>query len=261
MVRCDWHRFGQQWRNDQSRRGLLSAPALALNPVSNLIYLGFGHCNHGWLFAYGKTSLQQKAIFNDTPDGAGGGLWNSGGAAAIDDRSGDVYIMTGVDAGDPPSGYNDSFLRMSADNLSVEDFFQPDDESFLASADADLGSGSPVLMPDNPTSTPHEVIAGGKDGKIFVVNRDSMGSFSSTTNNVIETVQTGVKQLDNIFSTFTYWNGFLYSHCEDDVLRVFSWSNGQLSVRGRGYAHPHRARRHHFSFRQRYDQWNCLGDR
>jgi hypothetical protein len=84
--------------------------------------------------AYGKTSLPQKAIFNDTPDGAGGGLWNSGGAAAIDDQSGEVYIMTGVDAGDPPSGYNDSFLRMSADNLSVEDFFQPDDESFLASA-------------------------------------------------------------------------------------------------------------------------------
>jgi hypothetical protein len=30
-------------------------------------------------------------------------------------------------------------------------------------------------------------------------------------------------------SDFTCWNGFLYSHCEDDVLRVFSWSNGQLS--------------------------------
>jgi hypothetical protein len=114
--------------------GCYQRNALALNPVSNLIYPGFGHCNHGWLFAYGKTSLPQKAIFNDTPDGAGGGLWNSGGAAAIDDQSGEVYIMTGIDAGDPPSGYNDSFLPMSADNLSVEDFFQPDDESFLASA-------------------------------------------------------------------------------------------------------------------------------
>jgi hypothetical protein len=193
--------------------------SLALNPVNNLIYIGFGHCNHGWLLAYDKTSLQQKAIFNDTPDGAGGGLWNGGGAPAIDDVNGEVYIMTGVDANDPPSGYNDSFLRLT-----------PDNESYLALTDADLGSGSPVLMPDNPSSTPHEIIGGGKDGKVFVVNRDSMGSFSSTSNNVIQTVQTGVGQLDNIFSTPAYFNGNLYLHCERDVLRVFSWSNGLMST-------------------------------
>jgi len=93
-----------------------------------------------------------------------------------------------------------------------------------------LGSGSPVLMPDNSSSTPHEIIGGGKDGNVFVVNRDSMGSFSPTSNNVIETVQTGVQQFDNIFSTPVYWNGMLYLHCEADVLRAFSWSNGQLST-------------------------------
>ena len=137
--------------------------------------------------------------------------------------------MTGVDQNDPPSGYNDSFLRLDGNDLSVEDFFQPDDASYLAANDADLGSGSPVLMPDNSSSTPHEIIGGGKDGKVFVVNRDNMGSFSPTSNNVIETVQTGVQQFDNIFSTPAYWNGMLYLHCEADVLRAFSWSNGQLS--------------------------------
>jgi dTDP-4-dehydrorhamnose 3,5-epimerase-like enzyme len=210
-------------------RGCYQRNGLALNPVNNWIYLGFGHCNHGWLLAYDKTTLMQKAIFNDTPDGAGGGFWNSGGAPAIDDQNGEVYFMSGVDAGDPPSGYNDSFLRLSVANLSVEDFFQPDDESFLAANDADLGSGAPILMPDNPTNTPHEIIGGGKDGRIFVVNRDNMGAFSSTINNVIETVQTGVKQIDNIFSTPGYWNGFLYYHCEGDILRSFTWSNGEVS--------------------------------
>jgi hypothetical protein len=209
--------------------GCYQRNGIALNPVNNWIYLGFGHCNHGWLLAYDKTTLMQKAIFNDTPDGAGGGFWNSGGAPAIDDQNGEVYFMSGVDAGDPPSGYNDSFLRLSLANLSVEDFFQPDNESFLAANDADLGSGSPILMPDNPTTTPHEIIGGGKDGRIFVVDRDNMGAFSSTINNVIETVQTGVKQLDNIFSTPGYWNGFLYYHCEGDILRSFTWSNGQVS--------------------------------
>jgi hypothetical protein len=209
--------------------GCYQRNGLALNPVNNWIYLGFGHCSHGWLLAYDKTTLMQKAVFNDTPDGAGGGFWNGGGAPAIDDQNGEVYFMSGVDAGDPPSGYNDSFLRLSVDNLAVEDFFQPDNESFLAANDADLGSGAPILMPDNPTDTPHEIIGGGKDGRIFVVNRDKMGAFSSTINNVIETVQTGVKQIDNIFSTPGYWNGFLYYHCEGDILHSFTWSNGQVS--------------------------------
>jgi hypothetical protein len=225
---------GTGWDNNngtiQIETGCYQRTGLALNPVSNEIYIAFGHCNHGWLLAYDKTSLQQKAIFNDTPDGAGGGLWNSGGAPAIDDQSGKVFIMTGVDQNDPPSGYNDSFLRLSAGVLLVEDFFQPDNAAYLAVNDADLGSGSPVLMPDNPSSTPHEVIGGGKDGNIFVVNRDNMGSFSPTSNNVIQTVQTGVHQFDNNFSTVAYWNGFLYIHCESDVLRAFSWSNGQLSA-------------------------------
>lgn len=209
--------------------GCYQRMGLALNPVTNQIYVGFGHCNHGWLLAYDKTSLQQRAVFNDTPNGAGGGLWNGGGAPAINDLSGHVYIMTGVDQDDPSSGYNDSFLRLSSDDLSVQDFFQPDNAAYLSANDADLGSGSPVLMPDNSSTNPYELIGGGKDGRLFVVNRSNMGSFSADTNNVIQTVQTGVQQFDNIFSTPVYWNGFLYLHCETDVLRQFSWNNGLLS--------------------------------
>lgn len=202
---------------------------LALNPVTNQIYLGFGHCNHGWLLAYDKVSLKQTAIFNTTPDSAGGALWNGGGAPAIDDFNGSVFIMTGSDAGDPHSGYNNAFLRLSPKDLSVQDFFQPDDVNYLTDNDADLGSGSPIFMPDNSSGTPYEMIGGGKDGKLFLVNRASMGSFSATSNNVIQTVQTGVHQFDNIFSTPVYWNGYFYIHCESDVLRQFTWSGGMLS--------------------------------
>jgi len=224
---------GTGWDNNNGKIQLEGAcyqrNGLALNPMTNEIYIGFGHCNHGWLFAYDKTSLKQKGILNDTPDGAGGGLWNGGGAPAVDEITGKVYIMTGVDLDDPPSGFNDSFLRLAGDDLSQEDFFQPDNESYLALNDADLGSGSLVLMPDNSSSTPHETIGGGKDGDIFVVNRDDMGSFSASTNNVIQTVHTGVKALNNIFSTPAYWNGNIYMHCSGDVLHSFSWSNGLMS--------------------------------
>jgi PQQ-like domain len=203
---------------------------LALNPVTNMIYLAFGHCNHGWILAYDKTTLQLTATFNDTPDGAGGGLWAGGGAPAIDDVTGDLYLITGVDQNDPSSGYNDAFLRLSGKDLSVLDFFQPDNEAFLRANDADLGAGATILMPDDSSGSPRETIGGGKDGRVFVVNRDSMGSFSPTADNVFEIVQTGVQQFDNIFSTPVYWNGSLYYHCESDVLHAFSWSNGLLST-------------------------------
>ena len=193
------------------------------------------------MLAYDKTTLAQTAIFNDTPDGDGGGLWASGGAPAIDDTTGDLYLMSGVDElspgmGDPvTNGYNDSFLRLDPTNLSVLDYFTPDDNFTLAANDVDLGAGSNILVPNNSSSTPHETIGGGKDGNIFVVNRDKMGGYNPPpvdTNNVIQTVQTGTQEYNNIFSTPVYWNGSIYYHCNQDVLRAFSWnaSTGLLST-------------------------------
>jgi hypothetical protein len=198
---------------------------LALDPVTNAIYIPFGSCPHGWVLAYDKTTLKQKAIFNDTPDdNGGGGLWSSGGAAAIDDTTGELYLMTGVDAGDEiTTGFNDSFLRLDPKSLAVLDYFTPDNALILEQNDADLGSGSNILMPPS-AAFPHETIGGGKDGNIFVVNRDKMGSFDST-NNVIQTLQTGTQQYNNIFSTPVYWNGFVYFHCSHDGLRSFNWSS------------------------------------
>jgi len=203
---------------------------LALNPVNNWIYIAFGSCSHGWVFAYDKSSLEQTAIFDDTNGGAGGGLWASGGAPSIDDSTGDAYLMSGVDAGDQEwitgstmVGYNDAFLRLSANDLSVLDYFSPDDNYTLAVNDVDLGSGANVLVPGS-SSYPHELVGGGKDGNIFVVNRDSMGGFNDTSNNVLQTVHTGTQQYNNIFDTPVYWNGSLYFHSSQDVLRAFSWN-------------------------------------
>ena len=217
-------------------KGCYQRVGLALDPVTNMVYIAFGHCNHGWVLAYDKTSLLQTAVFNATPDGAGGGLWS--GAPAIEDLSGDIYLITGVDQNDPSSGFNDSFLRLSASDLSEQDFFQPDNESWLDANDADLGSGGAILLPDNTSSTPREVIGGGKDGRVFVVNRDNMGNFAPDSNNVIQTVQVGVRQFDNIFSTPVYWNGFLYYHCDDDSLKAYSWNNGLLSTEPASSATP-----------------------
>jgi hypothetical protein len=202
---------------------------LALDPASNAVYISFGHCSHGWVLAYDKATLQQTAIVNVTPDGAGGGLW--GGTPAIDDSTGDIYLITGVDLGDPAPDYNDSEMRLQASNLAILDYFKPSNEVYLRDNDADFGSGSPILMPDNPSQYPHELIGGGKDGRIFVIDRDNMGGYQQT-DHVIQEVQTGTQQYDNNFSTPTLWNNTIYYHCAQDVVKAYSWdpSTGLIST-------------------------------
>ena len=228
------------YNGDTLESSCVQRMGLALNPVSNAVYIGFGSCTHGWLLAYDKASLAPTAVFDDTNGAEGGGLWSSEGAPAIDDTTGDLYLLTGTDKGDQEAitgstqiGYNDSFLRLAATNLSVLDYFSPDNNYTLADNDADLGSGGNIIMPAS-SAYPLETIGGGKDGNIFVVNRSSMGGFNDATNNVIQTVKTGngSSQYDNIFSTPVYWNGSLFYHCDDDVLRAYSWSatTGTLST-------------------------------
>jgi len=200
---------------------------MGLALTNNNVYIGFGHCNHGWLLAYNKTTLQPAAILNTTPNGAGGALWGGGATPAVD-SSGNMYLISGVDADDPAPGYNDSFMKMSANDLSVLDYFKPSNETWLRQNDADLGSGGTIVMPDNSSSHPHELIGGGKDGRLFVIDSDNMGGYNST-DHVVQEVQTGTQQFDNMFSTPTYWNGYIYNHCEQDVLKSFSWTNGLLS--------------------------------
>jgi hypothetical protein len=216
--------------SDYLGNGCYQRMGLVLDPFTNWIYVPIGSCPNGWMFAYDKTTLQQTAIFEATPGAGGGGFWGSGAAPAIDDANGNIYVMNGTDAGDqqwiyPTSmtGYNDSFLRMDPTKLSVIDYFAPDDNAFLASSDADLGSGGNVLVPGSSTY-PHELLGGGKDGNIFVINRDSMGGYNNQSNNVLQTVHIGTSQFDNLFCTPVYWNGMVYFHSNGDVLRAFSWN-------------------------------------
>jgi hypothetical protein len=201
---------------------------LALNPASNGIYISFGHCNHGWILSYDKATLQPTGIINVTPNGGGGGLW--GGAPSIDDTTGDMYIISGVDLDDPLPGYNDSALRLGSD-LSVLDYFEPSNEVYLSDNDVDFGSGGAIIMPENSSPYPHELIGGGKDGRVFVMNRDDMGGYQMS-NMVIQTVQTGTQQNDNIFSTPTFWNGSIYYHSAQDVIKAYYWypNTGLLST-------------------------------
>jgi len=112
-------------------------------------------------------------------------------------------------------------MRLGSD-LSVTDYFKPSNEQYLRDNDVDFGSGGIILMPANSSPYPHEAIGAGKKGVITVMDRDNMGGYGMT-DNVIQEVQTGTQQNNNVFSTPSFWNGSLYFHSAQDVLKQYYW--------------------------------------
>jgi hypothetical protein len=99
-----------------------------------------------------------------------------------------------------------------------------------SSADQDLGSGGILLLPDLTDSggaVRHLAVGAGKDGNLYVVSRDSLGKFSSSSNNIWQQL-TGVFG-GGIFSTPAYFNGTLYYGPVGAALTAFAVKNAQLS--------------------------------
>ena len=180
---------------DGSSGGQLTFDPLYENQRSGLllsngvIYLAFGsHCDlspyHGWLFAYDSATFTQESVFVTTPNGGLGGFWTSGAGIAAD-ASGNIFIASGNGDFDttnvPATEVGDTILKLGTTDaiLSLLDYFTPSDQACLDGNDKDLGSGGVLLLPEQPGTYPDILVEAGKEGQIYVVNRDQM-----TTNNL-----------------------------------------------------------------------------
>jgi hypothetical protein len=76
---------------------------------------------------------------------------------------------------------------------------------------------------------PHETVSAGKEGKIFVVDRDAMGKFNRYRNNQI--VQTVEGSPTGYFSSPAYWRNTLYYAAVGDNLRMYTVTDGLLSAK------------------------------
>lgn len=111
-------------------------------------------------------------------------IWQSGYGVAAD-SSGNVYFSTGNSdpysaSYLPPYNYPDSVLKLSATLGTVLDSFTLYNYFVLDEGDGDLGSGGTMVVPDQSGSYPHLIVAGGKDGQAYVLNRDNLGGFASS---------------------------------------------------------------------------------
>lgn len=189
---------------------------------------------HGWVMGYDAATLQQTMAYCVSPNGYGGGVWLSNGGLATD-SSGNLFLATGngdFTANSGGTDYGDSILKLSTSG-SVVDYFTPYDQSYMESNDIDLASAGPVLLLDQPGPIPHLLIAAGKSGSIYVVNRDNMGQFNPENNSqIVQTLQgilpNGTVEEGN-YSAPVFFDGYVYFAAVDDNLKAFQLSNGTLS--------------------------------
>jgi hypothetical protein len=219
----------------------------ALLLLNGTIYTSWtSHCDvapyGGWIIAYAENSLARTGVLNVAANSSSGpSIWMAGGGPAAD-SSGNIYLLTAngvfettMDANGFPSGqdFGNSFLKISnvSAGLKVLDYFTMFNEVAESGSDQDLGSGGGMLLPDVKDSTGtlrHLMVGAGKDGNIYVVDRDSMGKFNASTNNNFQTLS-GVLP-GGIWSTPAYFNGTVYYGNVTGTLKAFAVSSARLSA-------------------------------
>jgi uncharacterized protein (TIGR03437 family) len=206
--------------------------------LNNVVYTAWtSYCDtgpyHGWLIAHDATTLHQTSVFNSSPNAWAGSFW-MGGAAPAADSEGNIYVISGngpFDADTKGSDFGDTFLKLSSTHgLAVADYFTPHNQLDLNRADLDLGSGAAVLLPDSAGSSahPHLLISAGKEGRIFLLDRDQMGRFQSTGDSQI--VQSLEGAIGPLYGGPAYFNHTVYFAAANDSLKSFSISEGRLAT-------------------------------
>jgi chitodextrinase len=192
----------------------------------------------GWIMAYDESTLAQTAVLNYTPNGSMGAIWNVAGLTA--DSAGNVYGMAGngtfdtalTSSGFPVNAdYGNAVIKLSGapGALAVTDYFTQSNTVSESNQDVDLGSGSPLLLPDQTDAngtTRHLLIGAGKDGNVLLLDRDNLGKFNATANQAYQILLSGLP--GRMFSAFAYFNGSVYAADVTGTLKAFALSQALL---------------------------------
>jgi hypothetical protein len=213
-----------------------------LTVANGSVYVSFGSLAdkapyHGFVFAFDSSTLAQQAVWNSTPTGSAGGIWMGGGSPSVD-SSGNIYVLTGNGSADGVNNFGESAIELSP-SLQRLSFFTPYNAASLTASDLDLGAASVPVMPDVNGQFPHELIFCGKSPVIYVVNRDSMGGFNTTADNVIQKLSGAVGGTATsrgagtaCYTSPSAWGANIYFIANGDVLKQFTLdpSSGLLST-------------------------------
>jgi hypothetical protein len=218
--------------------------------LGNQVYVTWGshtdiHPYHGWIMAFDKTTLNLNVAMAVTPNDGNraGGIWMSGAAPASDGTN--IFLATGNGDYNPDHlNYAQTLLRLNQ-NLTIADHFTPFNWATLNLKDLDLAASAPIVLPDQPGPHPHLLLTTGKEGTIYLVDRDNMGKFQAGSDSqIVQSIPLAIQGI--VRSVPAYWNGFVYyaggvitdekpgavpaDFDKMDVLRAYKLTNGQLST-------------------------------
>jgi hypothetical protein len=237
----------------------------ALLLANGQIYTSWtSHCDFapysGWIIAYNQTTLAQTAVLNVGPNSGaavangthfnmnGPAIWMSGDGPAAD-AQGLVYLLTGNGLFEPTLDVNgfpnlgdfgNSFLKLASTTttLKVNDYFAMSSEVAESAGDIDLGSGGEMLLPDLTDSggnVKHLIVGAGKDGNIYLLDRDNMGKFNASQNQIWQEVDGVVPgnppgSAGGVRGSPAWFNGNIYYGDSGGTLKAFSVTNAKLST-------------------------------
>ncbi|HUB35490.1 MAG TPA: choice-of-anchor D domain-containing protein [Solirubrobacteraceae bacterium] len=124
-----------------------------------------------------------------TDESSQAGIWQSGGGL-VSDFGGRIVLATGngvspspAAASHPPATLSESVVGLTVGakgELTPSQFFAPSNAPTLDQNDEDFGSGGPIALPSEffgTSAIPHLLVQVGKDGRIFLLNGESMGGY------------------------------------------------------------------------------------
>jgi hypothetical protein len=213
--------------------------------VGGIVYTAWAsHCDSrpytGWIIGYDESTLARVRVLNLTPNGSGGSIWQSGGGMAAD-AQGNIYALgangtfdTTLDAIQMPANgdYGNAFIKIAAATpIHVADYFAMSNTTWESGNDTDLGSGAPLLLPDQQDvtgATRHLAVGAGKDMHLYVVDRDNLGKFNSSGNLIWQDLPNAFS--GEVFSPPAYFSGHVYYADVGGSLKSFALAQAKLGA-------------------------------
>ncbi len=226
-------------------------PALSL--VNGTVYVAWSSHGdvspyHGWIAKWNVSNLSTSGfvltgVFCTSPNDGLAGIWNGGGQLTFEPDDSAFYFETGNGSGGAPAinaagfpsdaNYNEAVVKLENDptttggtnmnangwGFKVVDWFIPYNVVALDNADDDLGSGAVLLLPPSAgiPGHPNLLTAGGKEGVLYVLDRDDLGHFNPTSDAALNSVPNGngddtpVEVINGLLSTPSYFDGNIYA--------------------------------------------------
>ncbi len=222
----------------------LQTERAALTLVGGNIYMGWtSHCMqgnyHGWIMTYNAATLAQTGAMLVTPNGSAGSVWMAGSGMASDGAS--VYVPDGNGSFDttlnaqgmPVNGdFGNTLMKLPVGTVTVSDYFTMTNTVLESNTDDDLGSGGTMLLPDQTTAAgavKHLAVTAGKNNSIYVLDRDSLGKWNATTDNIWQELAPGTLA-GGIWGSPAYYNGVVYYGGLNDNLKALPVTNAFLAT-------------------------------